>query len=180
MSNRKSIDHKILEERLSIYESTHKARENIKHIVSLKNEKDIDNEVSRLIKTYQNFSKEDLLRMFATQKVRMHLKWQALDALKAKNNILEAELEKIFEKRKVIATKKQIKTNKFAPHIEKQELAQDIIRKMKSKSKSIKTSDSKEFYKLMTAACSRANLGAPSLSTLANYFKKYTGLKSTK
>lgn len=117
MSNRKSIDHKILEERLGVYEAIQKAKGDAKPLVTLNTVKDIEKEVARLIQTYQGFSKDDLLRMYATQRVRMHLKWQALDAQIAKTNVLEAQLKKGYEKRRLTSANKQIKTEKFAPHI---------------------------------------------------------------
>lgn len=177
MSKRKSLEHRILDKKIAILESTRKVQDEINPLTSLKIEKDIKNEIARLKRIYQNFPREALLDMFANAEVKMMLRWQELRVQTARADALEKEFEEHIKKIKLNSDNKQVKTGKFNPHTKKQNIAKAILDDMKLRLGKLKSEDSREFYRLMNAECRRQKLGEPSSGTLRNYFKRNSGIE---
>jgi hypothetical protein len=181
MAKNKSLKERLLDEFAMFAEENAKVvlnKSNITH--EIKTEKDLDEECSKLRPSYSNHSREEILEELLLTKVGLKIFQEDLRIESAKVNTLLTQHVEGLNKRIANNENRQVKTDKFAPNIRKQQIAEKIIQEMKIRLKKLQPADSKEFYKLMNAGCSREGLSKPSKTTLSNYFKKYTGLSSTK
>lgn len=146
----------------------------------IKNEQDLDDECSKLRPFYLNHSREEILEELLFTKVAMKIFQEDLRIESAKVNTLLTEQVKSFNKRITNNEKRQVKTDKFKKHTKRQEIAKTIVNEMQTRINEFQPSDSREFSRLFRARCSQEGLEEPSINTISNYFKKYTGLTSTK
>jgi hypothetical protein len=178
---KKTLKQRILDEFIAYFEKDAGVvldESNITH--DIKNEKDLDEECSKLRPLYSNRSREEILEELLLTKVGIRIFQEDLRVESAKVNALLAKHVDSLNKRIADSESKQVKTDKFLPNTRKQQIAEEIIQEMNIRIGKLQSSDSKEFYKLMNARCSREGLRKPSQTTLSNYFKKYSGLSSTK
>jgi hypothetical protein len=146
----------------------------------IKNEQDLDDECSKLRPFYSNHSREEILEELLLTKVGIKIFQEDLRIESAKVNTLLTKHVERFNKRIFDNEKRQVKTDKFKIHTKRQEIAKSIVNEMQTRINKFQPSDSKEFSRLLRARCSQEGLEEPSVSTISNYFKKYTGLSSTK
>lgn len=76
--------------------------------------------------------------------------------------------------------KDERKNGKAKVNDEKFELARLVFNEMSDEYQTLNSSHAREFYRRLKDRCDKNNLEHPSATSLSNYFKKITGINSTK
>lgn len=115
------------------------------------------------------------------------LKIEKLQEIVNRDNDVEyqfllSKFSRVINKRIEDALKKSVKrkTGKAAIHEKKVEMAEVIISQMRDEYQKIEASHAREFYRRLREKCAAEGIPKLSGTTLSNYFKKITGLQSTK
>lgn len=127
-------------------------------------------------------TKEELIERLAIALLKIEDLEDCLDQDQHRHDFLYAYFENNLKKQLTDTRTKSAERSKgkASVHTEKYKLANITIEEMVEDYGTINASHAREFYKRFDAACSKNKLEHQDSKTKRNYFKKITGIKSTR
>ena len=138
--------------------------------------------ISKAKSALNKLTKEELVQKLAIALLKIEDLEDSLDEDQDRHDFLYKYFENSLKKQLTDTSSRYVERSKgkAAAHNKKYMLAKIVMEEMVEEYGTINASHAREFYKRFDAACSKNKLEYQSINTKRNYFKKITGIESTR
>ena len=177
-SKDKSLVVQVNKEIIHFQEIAEKARAQVDELIDENLWNYVGKEVDRIKQDNSHRSKKEFLEMYATTKLLLDAYLRDLEVQGVKIDVLIKNYCENVEGRQEAGKKRGVRRHPL--YVRRGELAEATVKAMESRYGKLQSSHSKEFYRLLVEACESESLPETPHETARNYFKKFTGLDSTR